>query len=67
LTIFVTNSSSNVTVQDLTFDSIWPSTNGVGDKVAAGGIWVAGKNMVVRGCTFLNVTDAINGENKPNG
>ena len=66
-TIFVTPTSFNITVQGLTFDSIWPAVNGVADKISACGIWAQGKDLVVRGCTFLNVTDAVNGSMLPNG
>jgi len=66
-TIFVTPSSSNVTIQGLTFDSIWPAVNGIAPKINADGIWAEGSNLVIRGNTFLNVTDAINGSMHPTG
>ncbi|HEY8747747.1 MAG TPA: PKD domain-containing protein [Tepidisphaeraceae bacterium] len=64
---YIYKTSSNITIQDLTFDSIWPAVNGVADKLNASGIEANGTNLVVRGCTFLNITDAVNGELQPNG
>jgi len=53
---YIYKTSSNITIQDLTFDSIWPAVNGVADKLNASGIEANGTNLVVRGCTFLNIT-----------
>ena len=64
---YMTSTSSNIVIQDITFDSIWPAVNNVADKLNASGIEANGTNLVVRGCTFLNITDAVNGEMKPDG
>lgn len=67
VTIFLTNSASNVTVQGLTFDSIYPAVNGVGAEIPVVGVYAQGTNVVVRDCTFLNVEDAIEGNYGLNG
>jgi hypothetical protein len=67
VTLFVTNTSSNITIQGLTFDSIWPAVNGIADEINADGVWAEGTNLVVRDNTFLNIQDDINGSMRPNG
>jgi PKD repeat protein len=60
--------ATNVTVQNLAFDSMWSApTTGQAPKIEADGIVVGGTNVAVRGCTFLNLTDAINANQKPTG
>ncbi|HXE53068.1 MAG TPA: PKD domain-containing protein, partial [Tepidisphaeraceae bacterium] len=67
VTIFLTNKASNITVQNLTFDSIYPAVNGIGAEIPVVGVWAQGTNVVVRNCTFLNVEDAVEGNWGLNG
>jgi hypothetical protein len=61
------DNSTDIVVQDLTFDSGWKAVNGVANKMPADGIFVAGEEITVRRCTFLNVDDAIDGDREPEG
>lgn len=56
-----------VIVQDITFDSPYVAKNGVADKTGVSAIYAGGTNITVRGCQFLNVDDAVNGDSKPTG
>jgi len=67
MTLFVTPAASNATIQDLTFDSPNPAINGVGTELSVSGVWAASTNVVVRGCTFLNLETAVDGEAQPHG
>ena len=51
----------------MSFDSIYPVVGNIAPKIPACGIWAEGTNLVIRDNTFLNLTDAINGSDKPNG
>ena len=59
-------SSSNLTVQGLTFDSEYTSTNGE-PKGLPFGVKLDGKDAVIRDNTFLNVNYAIQGSGAPQG
>jgi hypothetical protein len=61
------DNSSDIVIQDLTMDSIWKPVKGVAEKMAADGVFVAGTEITVRRCTFLNVDDAIDGDREPQG
>lgn len=65
--LFLTPQAQNVTVQDITFDSIYAPVNGVAPKIPVCAVWASGTNVVVRDCTFLNVDDAVDGETRPTG
>jgi len=55
-------SSSNVMVQNITFDAIPQWDGSVPQAIVAGGT-----NITVRGCTFLNVDDVVNANANPTG
>jgi PKD repeat protein len=62
------NTSNGVTFQNLTFDSPYGvGPNDAAPKTGVNGIDLAGQNMVVRNCTFLNIDDAINENGNPTG
>lgn len=63
--ILVNSSASNITVQDVAFDTTTPTD--VEKSGAARGVKASGTNLVIRRCTFNNVSDAINGEQQPHG
>jgi PKD repeat protein len=65
--LFVGNQAANITIQNLTFDSPNGVTSGPADDLNFYAIWAGGKNLVVRGNTFLNVGDAVNGTQQPTG
>jgi PKD repeat protein len=67
VTLFLTPTAQNVTIQNITFDSIYTPVNGVAPKINDAAVWANGTNVVVRDCIFLNVDDAIDGEMKPTG
>ncbi len=63
--IGTTPTSSNVTIQDLTFDSVTPDNwNKDG---AAVGVEPAGKDLAVRNCTINCVNSFVNAELQPDG
>ena len=64
---YVSSKASNITIQGITFDSIYPAVNGVAPKIPVCAVWAQGTDLVVRGCTFLNVDDAIMGGTSPSG
>ena len=60
--------ADGMTVQDVTFDSIWPAAaTGAAPKLGVGGIYLRGSNITVRDCEFLNVDDAISLAGNPGG
>jgi PKD repeat protein len=63
-TIFGTIDGNDVTVRDLAFDSKYTTLSEVGYNDA---IRMGGKNITVRGCSFLNVGYAINSNGWPEG
>ena len=65
--VCVGTAAQNITIENLTFDSIYPAVNGIAPKIPVDAIWAQGNNLVVRGDTFLNVSDAINGSMQPSG
>ena len=67
VTLFVTPAATNAVITGLTFDSPHPAINGVGDELNSCGVWAQSTNVVVRGCTFLNLEDAVDGEAQPHG
>ncbi len=57
-----------ITIQHLTFDSPYAADpSGEAPKIGVVGIFVHGKNIAVRDCTFLNVDDAVNANGNPRG
>jgi PKD repeat protein len=62
-------SADRVTIEGLAFDSPHALANpsDPAPKIGADGIYVRGANVVVRGCEFLNLDDAINANGKPAG
>jgi hypothetical protein len=67
VTIFVGSQATNITIQDLTFDSPNAVTSGPADTINDFAIWAGGTDLVVRGNTFNNVEDAVNGTQQPTG
>lgn len=61
------HTSSDVTVQDITFDTPNVAINGVANKMGIVAIYTGGTNITVRDCTFLNVDDAVNCNGNPTG
>lgn len=61
--ISISGTSSIVTIQDLAFDSATPTN--LEKNGAARAVKAAGSNIVVKGCTFINVSDGVNGESQP--
>lgn len=59
-------SSRNVTIRDLTFDSIYTGTDGDASAMPMA-ITPYGTSISITGCTFLNVGFAINANTNPNG
>ncbi len=60
-----TNETESLVVEQITFDSL--VGNAADAKYLPHCIVAAGKQIVVRDCTFLNVSYAINGNGKPQG
>lgn len=67
VTLFISPAAYNTTIQDLTVDSPNPAINGVGNELSVAGVWAGSTNVVVRGCTFLNLEDDVDGEAQPHG
>jgi hypothetical protein len=64
----VFGNTNGLTIQDITFNSPYAvPANGIANKIGVGGIFLAGKNLAVRDCTFLNLDDAINENGNPTG
>ncbi len=61
------NDCSNITVQNLTFDSIWKPVGVHAPKVGADAIFPAGQDISIRGCTFLNLDVAVDEDRNPQG
>ncbi len=59
--------ANRIVIQDLVFDSKWPTVGTHADKIPAHGIFVAGSNIAIRNNTFLNLTDGINSNGSPDG
>ena len=59
--------SSNIMVQDVTFNSPWSSTSVTAPKIAAEGIFPAGTDITIRRCTFLNLDNAVDEDRNPQG
>jgi hypothetical protein len=60
--------ANGVTFENLTFDSPYGvGANSQAPKTGVEGINLAGSNIVIRNCTFLNVDDAINENGNPTG
>jgi hypothetical protein len=66
-TLFTTQTSSNITIEDLTFDSPNAVTSGPAPEINANAIVAGGSNIVIRNDTFLNLETAIDGELQPHG
>jgi PKD repeat protein len=67
-TFYVSGNSNGVTIENLTIQSPYGVTsNGQAPKVSIIGVYVGGKNIVVRGCQFINIDDAINENGNPTG
>lgn len=67
VTLFIAPAAYNTTIDGLTFDSPNPAVNGVGNELSVAGVWAGSTNVVVRGCTFLNLEDDVDGEAQPHG
>jgi PKD domain len=61
------DSSSNVMIEGLTFNSPWSSRSLTAPKIPADGIFPGGTDITIRNCTFLNLDDAINESRNPQG
>jgi hypothetical protein len=55
--------SSNITIQNLTFDSIYPAAGDIANKLPFVSVLGGGVNIAVRNCTFLNVGGAVTSQN----
>ncbi len=61
-------SAQDITFQDLSFDSVWGLDSVYGaNKVPADGLALGGQNITVIGCSFYNVSDAVDTEARPTG
>lgn len=67
-TIALQKQDNGVVIQHLTFDSPHAvDANAEAPKVSVDAIAARGRNIVVRGCTFLNIDDGINANGSPQG
>jgi hypothetical protein len=55
--------SANITIQNLTFDSMYPAVNNIANKIPCVGVLGGGVNIAVRNNTFLNVGGAVTSQN----
>jgi PKD repeat protein len=62
--LFTTLGGRDVTIRDLTFDSVNTTS---GDTGYNDGVRIGGQNITVRGCTFKNVGYALNTNGSPDG
>ena len=60
-------SSANIVVQNLTFDSMYKPVGVLANKIQADGIFPAGSDITIRKCTFLNLDTGINDERTVQG
>ena len=61
------NSSNQVTVQDLVFDSPYAVSGNTAANIGVDGIYPRGVNITIRGCEFRNIDDAVNANGNPRG
>jgi PKD repeat protein len=67
-TISLQKQDDGVVIQHLIFDSPHPvEANAEAPKVGVDAVAARGRNVVVRGCTFLNIDDGINANGLPQG
>jgi PKD repeat protein len=59
--------SQNVVIQNITFDSIYKPVGVIADVIPADGVGVAGVDITIRNCTFLNLDDGIHESGNPQG
>ncbi|HSV14403.1 MAG TPA: PKD domain-containing protein [Tepidisphaeraceae bacterium] len=65
---FATYGADGITFEHLTFDSPYAAgADGAAPKVGVSGLYLSGKNITVRNCTFLNIDDAVNEIGNPQG
>ncbi|MDB5295492.1 MAG: hypothetical protein JWO31_1475 [Phycisphaerales bacterium] len=61
------SSATHAVIEDLTFDSPYKPVGNVANKTGVSAMYIGGTGVAVRDCTFLNVDDAINANQNPNG
>ena len=66
-TVRMYDRSNQITVQDLVIDSPYAVKGNTAANIGVDGIYPDGVNITVRGCTFLNLDDAINANGDPRG
>jgi hypothetical protein len=59
--------ASHVVIEGLTFDTPHKPVGQVANKTGVSAIFTGGTGIAVRDCTFLNVDDAVNANQNPNG
>lgn len=59
--------SDHVVIENLAFDSKWPTKGNNATSIRATGMYLYGRNITVRDNTFLNLNDAINSNGFPTG
>jgi hypothetical protein len=59
--------ANGLTIQDITFNSPYDSTDPSSPKIGVSGIYLGGENCTVRDCTFMNLDDAVNENDNPTG
>jgi hypothetical protein len=65
--LFCEQNSSNITIQNLTFDSPNAVASGPAPEIGVTAVWAWGTDVVVRDDTFLNVENAVDGSMQPSG
>jgi hypothetical protein len=65
--IFCEQNSSNITIQNLTFDSPNAVASGPAPEIGVTPVWAWGTDVVVRDDMFLNVETAVSGSMQPSG
>ena len=67
VTLFISQTSSNITIQGLSFDSPNAVTNGPAEIVNDTAIFTGGSTLVIRDNSFLNVDTGVDGSMQPAG
>lgn len=65
--LFCEQNSSNITIQNLTFDSPNAVASGPAAEIDVTAVWAWGTDVAVRNDTFLNVENAVDGSMQPSG
>jgi hypothetical protein len=65
--IYLGSNSSQVVIQNLTFDSVYTPVNGSAPEMSATGIYPQGNNITIRNNTFLNIDTAVDAYQGPSG